>query len=70
MKRVIKDAVDYRSFVYPEYELAEKKKTTVQEYLDEYNDYMYLYKLFGDEEYKLAAEKVMVRLKKNCSKLK
>jgi hypothetical protein len=70
MKRVIKDSKGYRDFMYPDYEMAFKPKSTVEEYLVEYNDYMRLYEMFGDEEYKIKAEKVMIALRKNFSELK
>lgn len=70
MKRVIKNAEDYRSFVYPDYEMTFKPKSTVDEYLIEYNDYMRLYEMFGDEEYKTKAEKVMAALRKKINQLK
>ena len=41
----------------------EKPAESIDSLLDQYNDYMLLHKMFGDESYKLAADSVMEKIK-------
>ncbi|MBD1379152.1 hypothetical protein [Metabacillus arenae] len=45
------------------HQITKEKVENVDTLLDEYNDYMTLFKNFGDMEYKTKAEKLMLKIK-------